>query len=493
MALAVVTGVARASQSYEVGLTRQGQLIDAFEVSAGVADAPTVLLIGSLDGDEESRLSVISQARIYDGRRARHRPIHLFVITGLHLAKETALFPPMGRAYRENPESHALWRWIGIHAPDEVLIAGEDFGLAEALSNNAVAGVGRIPARKVDRRAKFLDVVGRGARHSEAHIERERRLKRTPRAVATELGAVYGHNFAQPTYLPGMALLAQSRLGNVADVAQLAEPYLSGKSEPLGPRATSLNLAGHLVFADLAERTKNERALALVRKAADLGFEGGEMKQSMPFHNEMSDSVFMGTVILTRAGKLTGERRYFRMAARHLDFMNKLVRRTDGLYRHSPLNDAAWGRGNAFAALGYVFALSDWPLDDPDRPRVLHDFQALMAALARHQTGEGLWREVLDYRGAYGETSATAMIGFAMERGIRHGWLAKSFYRHRAEGAWEAVLARTGSDGVLIDVCESTNKQPTLTDYLRREATLGTDERGGGMVMLFATEMAGLD
>jgi hypothetical protein len=44
----------------------------------------------------------------------------------------------------------------------------------------------------------------------------------------------------------------------------------------------------------------------------------------------------------------------------------------------------------------------------------------------------------------------------------------------------------------LIDVCESTNKQKTLDDYLRRAAIVGRDVRGGGMALLFATEMAGL-
>jgi hypothetical protein len=39
----------------------------------------------------------------------------------------------------------------------------------------------------------------------------------------------------------------------------------------------------------------------------------------------MSDSLFMATAILARAGKLTGERRYFDMAAQHIAFMQKLV------------------------------------------------------------------------------------------------------------------------------------------------------------------------
>jgi hypothetical protein len=71
--------------------------------------------------------------------------------------------------------------------------------------------------------------------------------------------------------------------------------------------------------------------------------------------------------------------------------------------------------------------------------------------------------------------------------------LAPEFFRKRVDAAWDAVKARTGSDGVFLDVCESTNKQATLNDYLWREALAGTDDRAGGMVMLFATELAGLE
>ena len=146
--LLMLAGAAFAGQSWEVGLTRNAQLIDAFESAGGTADAPTVLLISSLDGDEESRINVISQASRYDGRRAKNKPLRLFAIVGLRLSKGNAAFPPSGHAYRENSEAHALWRWIGVHAPDLVLIEGEDFGLARALSENAVAGVGRVPAQR---------------------------------------------------------------------------------------------------------------------------------------------------------------------------------------------------------------------------------------------------------------------------------------------------------------------------------------------------------
>ena len=52
------------------------------------------------------------------------------------------------------------------------------------------------------------------------------------------------------------------------------------------------------------------------------------------------------------------------------------------------------------------------------------------------------------------------------------------------------VTARTGPDGRLVDVCESTGTRGlTDDDYLRRSGILGRDDRGGGMAMFFATEL----
>jgi rhamnogalacturonyl hydrolase YesR len=217
------------------------------------------------------------------------------------------------------------------------------------------------------------------------------------------------------------------------------------------------------------------------------------LREFMPLHGGWSDSLFMDVPILAHAGTLTGDRRYFDMAARHVAFMQQIVLRPDGLYRHQASTDAAWGRGNAFPALGLALTLSEFPVDHPAYPRLLASFTQHMAALARFQDENGMWRNVIDRPGAYSEYSATAMIGTAMLRGIRRGWLDAKTYQPLVDRAWQAILLRTSADGSLIDVCESTGTRGlTDDDYLRRTAILGRDDRGGGMAMFFATELAGL-
>jgi hypothetical protein len=293
--------------------------------------------------------------------------------------------------------------------------------------------------------------------------------------VAEQLAVVYGHEFPDAVYIPGMALIGRVRLAQRADVERIVAPFVSGGKDSLA-KPTASHLSGHLIFAELGNAT-------LVRRAADLA--AGE---SDALYNQMSDAVFMGCPILAKAGKLTGESKYFDQALNHLRYMQKLCLRPDGLYRHSPLNDAAWGRGNAFPALGLALALSDIPRDHAAFKPILESLQAHMKVLAGFQNEEGMWRQVVDRPGVYSEFSATAMIGIAMRRGVRNGWLNAAEYQPRIDRAWRAVLKRTAADGRLMDVCEGTGKQKAADDYLRRGAILDRDPRGGGMALFFATE-----
>ncbi|MEI9811394.1 MAG: glycoside hydrolase family 88 protein [Acidobacteriota bacterium] len=434
-----------AQETRVIGYAQDGKTVIQAQIAAGYRGVGGTLAIAGLEGIE-----------------ARSKSSADVTITLANPLKATLQFPPTGVPYREHAESWVLWRWIELHAPRQIVFAGDAGGLREAL--------GKLMSSE----------------------EVARRQARTPQQFAAELAKFYGHDFNQVTYLPGMALISQMRLGNTDEVAKLAEPYLQPGKDPLA-RASSLTLAGHMVFAELAKRTKDPRYVALVKKVGELGFdESGAMRESMPLHGEMSDSYFMAGPITATAGTLTGDQKYFPMVARHFHFMDKLVLRSDGLYRHSPLVDTAWGRGNAFAALGMALALSEFPKDQADRGYIVESVRRQMSMLARFQDADGMWHNIIDEPGSYPETSATAMIATAMLRGIHDGWLPAAEYQPRVDRAWKAVLARTASDGTILDVCESTNKQATREDYLHRAALTGKDERGGGMLLLFATEMMGL-
>ncbi len=257
---------AAVNQRY-IGLTPGGIRIEATVVPSHLAKSPTVLLIGGLHGNDASVGIVAEEARKFARIARNKRRFRLLSIPLANPEGSKLIFPPAGTAYRDNAESHELWRWIAIQAPDLVLIvANDDFGMADALSRNAIAGVGTVPARRIvptlvaGANPGILGSVPADLPPSEAHREIERRLGRSPRQLADELARYYGHTFPDAIYINSIALIGQVRLGSVMEARSLVEPYVDGSKDSLA-RPTSLHLAGHLIFAELAARTGDARYL----------------------------------------------------------------------------------------------------------------------------------------------------------------------------------------------------------------------------------------
>ncbi len=451
-------------------------------------------------------------------------------------------YPPQGEAYGgvQRPETAHLWRWIGMHAPDLLLelrqsenarwliprstrlqwkqlaetlkparrLPPRSTGLLSRIGEIAPGGTGTVPSLGLEvplkesqqQFARLLEALLQSGFQgpSPARQELKRRLNRSPLEIAAQLAERYGHELSQVAYIPAVALIGRLRLGQLTqnnqhllDVERIVEPYTTGVRPSLPNPPNGSHLSGHLVFSELARLTGKKKYLEIARRAADLGFDkNGEPRSSMPFHNEMSDAVFMGCPILAQVGQLTKETRYFDMCLRHMSFMLRLNLRKDGLHRHSPLHESAWGRGNAFPALGLALSLSDLPGDHPGRGEMLEAFRSHVRALVKHQDSSGCWHQVVDVLGSYRELSCTCMITFSLLRGLRSGWLEKELYLPVIEKAWKAIRLRVAADGSLVDVCTGTGKGKDRRYYLDRKAILGPDPRGGAMALLVATEMA---
>ncbi|MBI1357991.1 MAG: hypothetical protein GC160_26955 [Acidobacteria bacterium] len=500
-----------------VGVDRHGTAVPAL-LSEEDLDYATpkrrILLVAGLDGSSESAEAAMAAWRWFHSPEAKtwRDDFALSVVPvgnpygwAHHAGSSngsggdpTTGYPPEGTAYNSetNPEAQYLWRWIGMHAPDLVVVlekaAPASGGLAAALEKAPPSDTGTIPVTSERGSPGFLEKVLKEQapqNPSPARREIQSRLDRTPTEVAEQLAKVYGHALDEVVYIPTVALISRIRLGQTEDVERIVAPYVAGKPT-LPPKPTSSHLPGHLIFAELYRVTQNPRYLRLARDAANLGYDDwGVMRKAMPFHSDMSDSFFMGCAILAEVGALSGERRYFDIALRHMRYMEGLDLRDDGLYRHSPLDEAAWGRGNGFPALGLAWSLSFIPENDRTFAPMLAAFQRHMAALLPYQDRTGAWHQVIDKEGSYRELTSTSMIGFALARGLERGWLDGPQYEKAVERAWYAVKTRVAANGELVDVCTGTGKQPDLRSYYDRTAILGKDDRGGAMAMLFATEL----
>lgn len=536
-----------------MGITRRETPIPCLIDQAEFADEVSrhhIWLVGGLDGTDESVDGTLRLLRWFhtsvDAKSMRESlAVSAVVIANpdgwtdqqgpknLSGGELTRGYPPPADGYLSQtvPEAQYLWRWLGTQAPDLVIEVkrSEDLrplgldrnlsdtdDLASQLTRQSAANVGKLLAARWHVSSSSLSeerlasVVKSAAelvaslpnKHSEARRERLQRLRRSPAEVAEQLAKRYGHSLKVVQYIPAVAVIGRIRLSELTndpshrqDAEKLLEPYVSGKQKAISEKPSGSDFAGHLVFGEMARRTSDEAAkaklIALAKAAADFAFDvKGLPREAMPSHVEMSDSVFMGCPILAQVGRLTGDVKYHDMAVRHLAFMRKLCARPDALYRNSPLNDAAWGRGNGFPALGLALTLTDLPAEHPGRAEVLRAFQEHLVALKMHQDPTGMWHQVIDVEGSYRELTATCMITFAMLRGMKHGWLDRATFEPCVRKSWPAILARISSDGSLIDVCEGTGKQTSLRAYLDRKAILGFDDRGGAMSLLVATEMA---
>src|SRR5690349_18354622 len=99
-----------AAEHRDVGLTQKGGRIEASVVSGPNASAPTVLLVGGLAGNDESARTVAREIETFDAIPQDRRPFRLIAIPLANPDAVKMQFPPTGVAYRENSESHAVWR-----------------------------------------------------------------------------------------------------------------------------------------------------------------------------------------------------------------------------------------------------------------------------------------------------------------------------------------------------------------------------------------------
>lgn len=468
-----------------------------------------VLLVGGLDGRRESVEAVTRAADIL--RRDSKAAVSVVPNARPDSSRAGELnpmsFPPAGSAYNQpgNDVAHYLWRWIGMHAPDVVILVSAEgdasaASLAKALGEVAPCGVGTIPCHVTvpSEVQKAVASVMVNAKPSAARQEMRRRVARGAVEVAAELAKVYGHKMDPVAYIPALAIVGRMRLGELTgdhaalrDAEKICLPYKTSNSESMPANGNGGTISGHLVFAELARRKGDPGWTALVKKVADYGFDAdGRAKESMPFHSEMSDSVFMGCAILAEAGALTGDKKYFEQCLRHLRFMEKRCLRADGIYRHSPLDESAWGRGNGFPALGLSLSLSQLPPESAEHSAFLQSYRNHLAALRKHQDPTGAWHQVIDHEESYSEFTSSCMITFAIVRGLRRGWLETAEWQPLVDKAWTAIKSRIGADGHLVDVCTGTGKMKSLREYLDRTAILGRDDRGGAMALMVSTEIA---
>ena len=154
----------------------------------------------------------------------------------------------------------------------------------------------------------------------------------------------------------------------------------------------------------------------------------------------------------------------------------------------------------------YMMALVDtlprYPENDPGRAQLLEILRHTAAAVAKVQDpATGLWWQVLDRPGAKGnylEASASCMFTYALARGVRLGYLPRT-YEKNAERGWSGIqkqFVRTDDDGsvtlsgtVKVAGLGGAEHRDGSYQYYVSQPVADNDPKGVGSFLLAASEM----
>ena len=200
------------------------------------------------------------------------------------------------------------------------------------------------------------------------------------------------------------------------------------------------------------------------------------------------DDMYMIGMLQIQAYRATNETKYADRAARQLAAYLDKLQKENGLFYHAPECPFFWGRGNGWVAAGMAEVLDSLPEGHDLQPDIMMHYKKMMRSLQAFQSDNGMWRQLVDYKYSWAESSCTAMFAFALAVGVNNGWLEETIYRPVIEKAWVALMAHVTSNGDVREICVGTGKKNDLEYYLMRPRQSG-DLHGQAPVLWLVSEL----
>ena len=97
----------------------------------------------------------------------------------------------------------------------------------------------------------------------------------------------------------------------------------------------------------------------------------------------------------------------------------------------------------------------------------------MMNALLNYQAEDGMWRQLIDKKESWEETSSTAMFGYAITMGVKKGVLPKSKFVPVYQKAWKSLTGYIDENGKVANICIGTAKGDNIDYYLNRPKRTG--------------------
>ncbi|GAA0878921.1 glycoside hydrolase family 88 protein [Algoriphagus jejuensis] len=185
--------------------------------------------------------------------------------------------------------------------------------------------------------------------------------------------------------------------------------------------------------------------------------EGGFWHKKVYPHQMWLDGLYMGSPFLAQYGAAFDEPALFDDVANQILTMDKYgYSEETGLYHHAydesksqkwadpvtGLSTNYWGRSIGWYAMALVDVLDFLPADHPKRGEIIAIAQKLAKGIARYQTPEGVWYQVVDQgtrEGNYLEASASSMFAYFLLKGSAKGYLDQEDLQN-GKKAYEGML-----------------------------------------------------
>lgn len=294
-----------------------------------------------------------------------------------------------------------------------------------------------------------------------------------------------GIHYAEACTGFGAARLA-GLLGDSETINRLSERYAKVIEDSLVKDANHVdaNVYGILPL-ELYMQNKDEKFLEQGLSLADGQWEDTLSNGLTSQVRYWIDDIWMIASLQVQAYRVTGNEIYLERAAKVVSSYLQELQQPNGLFHHGEGAPFFWGRGNGWVAAGLAELLSELSESNPYYTSILEGYKKMMYALLEYQSEDGMWRQLINERDAWKETSSTAMFGYAITVGVKKGFLPKDEFTAVYQKAWKALVEYIGEDGKVTDVCVGTGKSNDIDYYLNRPRTTG-DLHGQAPVLWFA-------
>ena len=198
------------------------------------------------------------------------------------------------------------------------------------------------------------------------------------------------------------------------------------------------------------------------------------------------------------------------LAAGRQDFVEESVRQMLGHHRRlfdpamklyhqawnakgdKKLTPAHWSRGVGWGLLALSEILYDLPKDHRDYPELLRAYRDVLEGCRAVQDPEGLWHQAMEDCGSYIETSGSALILYAVGRGLKNGSIASEDYdsfKSLYLRGLRTMFRYISLDGSVFNTCTgclAPGVAGTVADYAAHPWLLNEEHAAGPQIMMLS-------